>query len=226
MAGRTCGVSALRVVAWVVLLLLVAAAPGCKKRPRPKGLPAQAGLTGGKILFEDDFSKGAGNWELTSSNWKVVDGRLYTGDKPNDNKGAWLKEPALPADVRIEFTATSVKGNNPAFEGDIKSEFGGTNRAHASGYIVIFGGWKNTLNTIARGDEHGEGRLAVDAARRVEEGRTYRFALVRIGREIKWYLDGELLLSVKDEAPATGGDFGFNNWNSRVYFDNVKVYSL
>ena len=210
----------------VAALALLVLLPGCKKRPRTRALPAEAGLSGGKLLFEDDFEKGLGKWEPEGSNWKVVQGRLYTGDAPNENKGVWLSTPALPPNVRIEFTATSVKGNNPAFEGDIKCEFGGEAKEHAAGYIVIFGGWKNTLSSIAKKDEHGEGRLVVDGARRVEEGRTYAFAVVRLGDQIKWYLDGELFLTARDAEPLAGGAFGFNNWNSRVYFDNVRVFSL
>jgi len=189
-------------------------------------MPAQAGLTGGKLVFEDDFEKGLSSWSPEGKNWKVVDGRLYTGDTANDNNGVWLNAASLPPNVRVEFTATSVKGNNPAFEGDIKCEFGGETKEHAAGYIIIFGGWKNTLSSIAKKDEHGDGRLAVEATRKVEEGRTYAFAVVRLGNQIMWYLDGDLFLSTRDEEPLAGAAFGFNNWNSRVYFDNVRVFAL
>ncbi len=219
----------------VVSLLLVA--PGCKKRPRSHEVPARLGLTGGTLLFEEDFEKGLSAWTTTSKNWRVEGGRLYTGDKPNENQGLWLTSVPLPPNVRIELEATSVKGNNPQFEGDMKFEFGGKDQVHASGYVVIFGGWKNTVNTIARGDEHGDGRLAVDTTRKVKEGVTYRFTVIRLDGEIKWYLSEvpaggreapqpELILQVRDDSPALGGDFGFNNWNSRVYFDRLRLFAL
>jgi len=221
----------------LAIVMLLVAAPGCKKRPRTHGVPARLGLTGGTLLFEEDFEKGLSAWTTTSKNWRIDGGRLYTGDKPNENLGLWLNAVALPPNVRIEFEATSVKGNNPQFEGDVKVEFGGKDQAHASGYVIIFGGWKNTVNTIAKGDEHGDGRLAIDSTRKVKEGVTYRFTIVRMDGEVRWYLaeaaaDGkqpatpDLLLQVRDGEPAAGGDFGFNNWNSRVYFDKLRLFAL
>lgn len=214
--------------ALVLALTIIActALAGCKKRPRRRPLPTDAGLAGGKLLFEEDFEEGLANWTARSKNWRVVDGRLYTGDRPNENKGLWLNDVVLPHNVRIEFEATAVKGKRATFEGDIKCEFGGEKAEHASGYMIIFGGWKNTVNTIAKQDEHGEGRLAVDSKKKVKEDETYRFSVVRIEGEVKWFLGDQLLLSVKDSSPLYGGVFGFNNWNSRVYFDNVRVYAL
>jgi hypothetical protein len=212
----------------LLLLLAVALSPlSCKKRPKHKPLAADAGLNGGNLLFEEDFADTLANWTTTSANWKIVDGRLYTGDRPEENKGLWLGNAvSLPENVRIEFDATSVKGNKPEFEGDLKCEFGGDRKEHAAGYIIIFGGWKNTVNTIARHDEHGEGRLVVDSSMKVKEGETYRLQIVRLGSEIKWFVNSKLLLRVNDKEPALGGAFGFNNWNSRVYFDNVRIYAL
>lgn len=227
-------------VAWLVSLAVVTlllVAPGCKKRPCSHDVPARLGLTGGTLLFEEDFEQGLSAWTTTSKNWRIEDGRLFSGDKPNDNQGLWLTSQALPANVRIEFEAVSVKGNNPQFEGDVKVEFGGKDQVHASGYIIIFGGWKNTVNAIAKGDEHGDGRLAVDSVRKVKEGVAYRLTIVRLDNEVKWYIselsadkkggtEPELLLQVRDDAPALGGDFGFNNWNSRVYFDKLSLFAL
>ena len=216
-----------RIAAVLAVLVVVAAtAVSCKKRPRRRSLPPDAGLSGGELIFEEDFEEGLANWTAKSKNWKVVDGKLYTGDKPNDNKGLWLTTQRLPRNFRVEFEATSVKGKRPVFEGDMKCEFGGPKNEHASGYMVIFGGWKNTVNTIARHDEHGEGRLATENTHKVKEGTTYDFRIVRMGSEIKWFLGSELVLRVDDKEPALGGVFGFNNWDSRVYFDNLRVYAL
>jgi hypothetical protein len=210
----------------VLALAIMFAATACEKRPRQRPLPAETGITGGELIFEEDFANGLDNWEVASKNWRIVDGRLFTGDHPNQNKGAWLKGVTLPENVRMEFEATSVQGNKPQFEGDMKFEFGGDRPEHAAGYIIIFGGWKNSINTIARHDEHGEGRLVVDSTRKVKEDQTYHFKVIRLNGEVKWFLGKSLVLRVKDSAPALGGAFGFNDWDSRVYFDNLKIYAL
>ncbi len=211
------------------LLIAIAASltfTACEKRARQRPLPVDTGLTGGKLLFQEDFEQGLDHWKAESKNWKIVDGRLFTGDLPNQNKGLWLEGLTLPQNVRMEFEATSTKGNKPEFEGDMKFEFGGDKPEHAAGYIIIFGGWKNSVNTIARHDEHGAGRLVTDTNVKVKEDQTYQLKVVRFNGEVKWFLGDELLLRVKDSEPAQGGSFGFNDWNSRVYFDNLKIYAL
>ena len=208
-----------------LLAILVLAGARQEKRPRRYADTARAGLSGGQLLLEEDFSKGLDRWNIDGKNWRIVDGALYSGDRLNDNLGIWLREPILTRNVRIEFDARSVQGNNPAFEGDIKCEFGGEKAEHLGGYVMIFGGWKNSLNTIARLEEH-TGRLVTDTSRSVKEDTTYRVALVRLGNDIKWFINGEPFLTARDESVLTGGNFGFNNWNSRFYVDNVKIFKL
>ena len=211
-----------RLTAVIVLALFVTACQ--EKRPRRYADTARAGLSGGQIIFEEDFSN-LDRWQTESRNWRIEEGALYTGDRSDENAGIWLKEALLPHNVRIEFDARSVRGNNAVFEGDIKCEFGGPRPEHIAGYVMIFGGWKNSLNTIARLDEH-TGRMVTDSSRKVEEDRTYRMALVRLGNDIKWFIDGKPFLSARDEAVLTGGCFGFNNWDSRFYVDNLEIFKL
>lgn len=199
---------------------------GCEKQLRVESVSEEKLLKSGKLIFEDDFSKDLKNWQAESSNWKIVEGQLYTGDRPNENKGLWLNNVSLPTNVRIEFDSTSIKGNLSAFPGDTKFEFGGKDYVHASGYIILFGGWSNQTNAIARGDEHKQGQLIVDSEKKVEEDKKYHWTVIKYNNQISWYLDGKLFLSVKDDSPSDGGDFGFNNWNSRVYFDNLKIFAL
>jgi len=65
------------------------------------------------------------------------------------NNPLWLKA-KLPQNVAVEFDARS---QSP--EGDIKVEIFGDGSDHASGYVLIHGGWNNSLSIIARRDEHG-----------------------------------------------------------------------
>jgi hypothetical protein len=208
-----------------VLCLFVATLPSCEKKRRVLVQQAPSELKGGKLIFEEAFGAGLENWATASKQWRVEEGRLSSGDGPCENEGLWLKGVDLPPSVRIEFEAQSVKGNNPVFEGDLKFEFGGTEPKHLSGYILIFGGWKNSLNTIAKQEEH-TARLVVDRETKVQEGKTYKVAVVRKGGRISWFLDGSPFLTVQDKTPLNGPIFGFNNWNSRFFVDNLKIYKL
>ena len=201
------------------LVLLVALA-ACT----PQGDPSI-----GSEGFRDDFERESlGDlWHSTGGPYRIVDGELMV--RGARNKPLWLRR-TLPRDVRIEV---DVRSQSP--EGDIKLEvFGdGTSRATtdsytATSYVVIFGGWNNSTNLIARLDEHGRDR-AVGPRRRVELGRTYRLVIERRGDVIEATVDGELLARLEDEEPLEGrghDHFAFNDWQAEVYFDNLVITPL
>ena len=83
----------------------------------------------------------------TGGHWRVVNGQLLSPGVKNNP--LWLQM-KLPRDVAVEF---DVRSQSP--EGDIKAEIFGDGSDHASGYILIHGGWNNSMSIIARLDEHG-----------------------------------------------------------------------
>lgn len=189
--------------------------------------------------FEDDFERDklGDNYRATSSAWTLDAGRLCGAG--TENHPVWLV-PQLPTNVRIEFDATS---ESP--DGDIKAEvfgdghsFSTTNSyTRASGYLLIYGGWKNTLHVLARLNEHGDDRLVsqvnADPPGRsdaVVPGRRYRFKVERRdGTTLQWSVDGVQVHRFTDPVPLKGSGhehFGFNTWQARVCFDNLSVVPL
>ncbi|UJR78295.1 family 16 glycoside hydrolase [Sandaracinus amylolyticus] len=166
-------------------------------------------------------------WHNTGASWRIVDGQLNIRNARN--RPLWLRR-TLPRDVRIEF---DVRSESP--DGDIKVEiFGdGSSRATtesytATSYVVIFGGWSNSMNVLARMDEHGADRV-VGARRRVEPGRTYRMRIERRGSRITAWVDDEELVSMDDPRPLEGpghDHFAFNNWQVELWFDNLRITPL
>lgn len=206
----------------VPIFLLTAAAlgPACT----PQGDPA----IGPDGLTENFDREELGDlWNNTGSNWRIVDGQLNI--RGARNRPLWLRR-VLPRNVRIEF---DVRSESP--DGDIKVEvFGdGTSRATtdsytATSYVVIFGGWGNSMNVLARMDEHGADRV-VGPSRRVEPGRTYRMRIERSGDRIAAWVDGEPLVEMTDEDPLEGrghDHFGFNDWQAEIWFDNLRIEPL
>lgn len=106
------------------------------------------------VPYADDFSDPGTvekNYWSTGGYWRVVNWRgnpelMAPGPK---NNPLWLKA-KLPRDVAVEF---DVRSESP--EGDIKCEIFGDGLNHASGYVLIHGGWNNSISIIARLDEHG-----------------------------------------------------------------------
>lgn len=189
----------------------------------PRGDP---GLASG---FSDDFERTSlgDAWRNTGGAYSLVDGRLkVVGAR---NKPLWLRR-TLPHDVRIEFDVRSE-----SVAGDIKVEvFGdGTSRAQstsytATSYVVILGGWNNSKNVLARMDEHGEDRV-VGSPMRVEKGRTYHMKIERKSDTIVVWVDSRELMRMRDAEPLSGpghDHFAFNNWQSELWFDNLKVTPL
>lgn len=181
-------------------------------------------------VWTDDFARDAigSNYYDTGGGYTVVDGALST--KGSHNHPLWLRK-KLPRDVQIELTAWS---DSP--EGDIKVEVFGDGKSYdpnagaylATGYVLVFGGWGNSKSIIARQDEHGK-ELVERRSPRVEPGRRYRWTITRQGRVLDWKIDGEPFLRYEDKQPLEGPGheyFGFNNWESDSWFDDVVITPL
>ena len=174
--------------------------------------------------FRDDFERlelGA-DWRAEGREFRIEGGRLVT--RAASNRGLWLRR-ALPRDVRIEFTVRAEGAG-----ADIKLQvFGdGTALDSTSGYIVIFGGWGNTLNVIARRDENGADR-AVGPPQPIVKGKTYRLRIERRGRVIEAYADDQLLAKLDDPTPLEGPGnqfFAFNGWQSELWYDDLVITPL
>jgi hypothetical protein len=170
--------------------------------------------------------------------WRIEGGRLC-GEQAK-NHGIWLKR-VLPANARIEFDATSL-----SLDGDLKAEIWGDGRSYATAlsytnatsYLTIFGGWHNKFHVLARINEHGNDRKEITIDPRSDDprekpvvaGQSYHFKIERAdGKTVRWWVDGNEMLSYADPAPLTGpghDHFGFNDWDVKVCFDNVRVVPL
>ncbi len=198
--------------------------PGSAEDAKQRG--RRDGLEGGTLVFADDFERAelGGDWRFDQpGEWTVEAGALRSNRVEvyeERNKGVWLKRP-LPTRVRVEFRGEVRSGS-----GDIKCEIFATEPKHEAGYSVIFGGWNNTINAIARLGEHEPARRVQRPHVPVRSQQRYLWTLVRTDGVVRWYVDGRFMLAYDDAAPVQGGYFGFNNWLSDVRFDEVRVYDL
>lgn len=115
-----------------------------------------------QVPYHQDFSDPGvveRDFYSTGGYWRVVNGELLSPGVKNNP--LWLQA-SLPENVAIEFDVRSE-----STQGDIKVEVFGDGTDHASGYVLIHGGWNNSLSIIARMDEHGPSleRLRQQAAR-------------------------------------------------------------
>ncbi len=158
------------IVAGAVVLLNMPVLHYYLLRPRP-----EATVT---VPYQDDFSNPStvvDNYWTSGGHWRVVNGELLSPGVKNNP--LWLKA-ALPENVAVEF---DVRSMSP--EGDIKVEIFGDGSDHASGYVLIHGGWNNSISIIARLDEHGPSlhRLKQQAQQVAAEKRLPSAGLVETG---------------------------------------------
>jgi len=218
--GRTAPAASVILVASSAALLSAGLWMGCDPPRRPPN-PGQR--------FADNFDRAdiGSEWSVTGPGWRIENGALR-GEGVH-NHPLWLRR-KLPRDARIEFDAWS---DSPA--GDLKCEAWGDGVSHAiqasytaTSYVVIFGGWHNSVNVIARMDEHAPDRKQ-RVGPRVEVGRHYHFTIERQGRLLKWLIDGNPLLEWDDPDPLAGPGhehFAFNDWEALVHFDNLVITPL
>jgi hypothetical protein len=228
-------------IALPLLAVLVAACQGTGRRgdiamgPPPEGGTTVAApgaedpaLTAPFIESFDSGTLDPALWKSNVDAYAARDGELVVRDAKNHP--LWLLR-RLPCDVQIDFTAWSDSA-----DGDIKLEIFGDGRSSATrggaytatGYVVIFGGWHNTLHTIARLDEH-RARLIELSGPPVERGRRYAFSLRIRGGTIEWFLDGQPFAKVVDPQPlcGTGHDhFAFSDWAAPLQFDELRITPL
>lgn len=180
-----------------------------------------------KLIFSDDFeaptlsarwSRGKG--EGGAGEWILKDGGVVGVDLKNDP--LWLDVP-LPDKVRIEFDIQALSS-----VGDLKVEVFGDGVNHQSGYVLIFGGWTNTLDVIARLDEHGKDRKARNTSG-VMPGHTYKMAIERTDSTLNWFVNGKLFMNYEDPEPLVGPEhryFALSLWSAPARYDNIKIYDL
>ncbi|MFW6308820.1 MAG: cadherin-like beta sandwich domain-containing protein, partial [bacterium] len=66
--------------------------------------------------------------------------------------------------------------------------------------------------------------IVEDYETEIENGETYNLQVQVVGRNLKVFLDGEMVMDIDDYSP--GGRVGLNVFSSTVSFENIKLYEL
>lgn len=206
----------------LALALALLAAAGCKQ-PDPPAITDP---------WTDSFDREhiGSDYLATKDSYWMAKGSLNA--RGAVNHPLWLRK-KLPDHAVIELDAWSMSA-----AGDIKVEAWGDGRSYdpdkggymSTGYVFVMGGWNNSRSIIARRDEHAD-NVKSRTQPRVRIGKRYHWKIERTASRIDWYVDdmSTPFLSFDDAEPLQGKGhqyFGFNNWQSDVWFDNLSVTPL
>jgi hypothetical protein len=189
--------------------------------------------------FVDDFDREAvgADYTNTGGSYRIENHRLVFSMA--HNHPLWLKR-RLPDDVRIDLDVTPL-----STDGDVKVELFGDGKSYESdeavrkdlqytdtGYVFIFGGWRNSLSTLVKQFEHAWQRDRTVPVRRdvhVEANHTYHWTIFRQGGHLAWFMDKQPFMTWDDPEPLKGEGhdrFCFTGWETGAAYEHLRIAPL
>jgi len=192
-------------------------------KTRATAPPAPA-PTGDVVIFDDFSDNNLDNWIKLSGEWMAAGGALMQSSH------------ARPA---IILTGNE-KVDNYILELDAKKSSGtegffviiGSKMDNKTALVWNVGGWNNQLSMLLSYKDmvrNRHDRLEPTKSRlKVEENKWYHVKVIVTGADIKCYLDNNLIIEYSDPevAALSTGRIGVGTYNTKVYFDNVKLTRL
>jgi hypothetical protein len=203
-----------------IVMLLVWGCMGASCLPGPS-------TSGPARAFADDFERDTlaplphvGSFRILPVDTAFGGGRALCtiGDH---NQTLAFDSVVLGDNVRIDVDMWSTSADV-----DMKLEVFG-NGTHQSGYIIILGGWKNTVSVIARLDEHEPTRT--ENRTKLRANMRTHVTVERRGTVLTVSLNGVVWMTRNDARPLRGdrhNRLALSSWESDVCYDNVVVTPL
>ncbi len=187
--------------------------------------PPPSPVPSGDVVIFDDFSdNNLDNWIKLSGEWIAAGGALMQSSH------------ARPAVI----LTGNEKVDNYILELDAKKSSG-----YEGFYIIIgskmdnktcltwnVGGWSNRVSVLLSYRNILRSSFdkikATESSFTVEENKWYHVKVIVSGAHIKCYLDNNLIIEYSDPevAALSTGRIGVGTYNTKVYFDNVKLTRL
>lgn len=184
---------------------------------------ASQAVDNGNVLFFDDFESGdLKNWQVLGGDWFAMDGKLVQNGK---HKPAYiLAGKSEWEDYCFEVEAERIDGTH-GFMFVVHSP--DSKKAIA----LNLGGWSNSRTALLLySNLMGSSSIfnQTSCSVQVKSDRKYKVKIVIEGSSIKCYLDSALIIDFTDPEiyKLRNGKIGLGTWDTRAYFDNVKVTKL
>jgi hypothetical protein len=153
---------------------------------------------------------------------KIFEGNLYISYE------AMVVEPLQACNVNLFFMGTTLDGDN-VINGNYTGRY---EEYHERAKTYIFTLTGDNINgnglkghTRVRKDP-GFFLLSENLSLSSQMNTKYFIEITKIDGEIECKVNGEIVHKVIDDEPYNKGSIGFRTWNTKLWFDNFKVYSL
>ncbi len=199
-----------------------------------------------KLIYKNDFENADGLSCDGNGKWWVSDSRLYIDDSETDKSGMtiWIRE-EMPKDIRIVFNAMVVPprmANNINFFFAAKTIDGGY--IPDAGFRGGYGQYHeeadlHILTCTGNNPEMGGGPgwsrlrrdpgfilLSEDADFETLIEVPYKIEIIKNGDKITAMANDKILHDIVVDEPLDGGCIGFRTWKTKVYFEDISVYSI
>jgi HEAT repeat protein len=174
-----------------------------------------------------DWVPASGTWEV-SNRWTCDPRWSFFSGLSANLAALWNKRP-LRGDVTVEFAA-GIKmdnarggGSYAQYASDINVTLCGDGKDLTTGYNFIFGGWHNTVTRILRNNQV----VAETKSSLIPAGSLHRlwlyFKAERRGKELRFWVDNNLVLRYEDPEPLPGDRVALWTWQNGVMVARVRV---
>ncbi len=162
------------------------------------------------IVF-DNFESGLTGWTTTAGNWSITDGTLYQSTTENVCKAVYGSG---YTDFTYEAKVKIAAGSTPYILFRVQD---------ANNYYMF--GPKLSSNVVRIGKyTNGSWAEVANTAASLSTNTWYQLRVEIQGTNIKAYLDCNLMLDINDNNIYPSGGLGFRTFQTRAYFDDVRVF--
>lgn len=168
-----------------------------------------------KLVFEDSFERDA-----LGDKWKVVDGAFEIKNGSLLGRGEIYLLDKFPGDQKIEFTGWVDSGKPACDVSAILAAAENRERGYKASYFFGFGNRGNVRNILMK----NSGIIHKMNSPLIELGKKHHVVCEKQGRTLKWWIDGKLVMKLKDFGVLKGAYIGLYIY-ADAHVDDVKVYS-
>ena len=169
-----------------------------------------------------DWDPQQGIWEITDR-WACTGGWAWYGGSQHEQPIVWLR-PQFLGDLDLQ--AWACIGHPYGTPSDVNTTICGDGKALNSGYGLIYGGDRNTVSKITRGDQAvvNNPNILFPADQNVYHHHWFELHIRKVAGHLSYWVDGQLIGEYDDPAPLHDGRVAFWTANSnRLLLSRVRI---